>query len=81
MIFARLFTKEFLVFPHNISDLEDLRHVVGKKMILPGEPEPQWLRRNAAFARALRTPAPDRPVAPGPIRRLLRLIPRTSASS
>lgn len=40
----------------NRTRLEELAFLSGKKIILPGEPEPAWLRRNAEYARILSQP-------------------------
>jgi hypothetical protein len=38
--------------------LEDLSYLSARKIILPGQPEPEWLRRNAEYARILSQPDP-----------------------
>lgn len=67
----------------NGTRLEDLAHLAGKKIILPGDPEPAWLRRNAEYARILSQPeaADVQPVVerrerPGIFTRLRMVISR-----
>lgn len=41
------------MFPERFYRLEDVALMRGQRVVLPGEPEPEWLRRAAANRRAL----------------------------
>jgi hypothetical protein len=41
------------VHHHRLYSTEDVRLLSRQRLIFPGDPEPEWLRRNAAFARRL----------------------------
>jgi hypothetical protein len=63
--------------------LEDLAALTGHKLILPGDPEPAWLRRNVEYARVLRElkaeprePRPEAPQRTGIVARLRTVLSR-----
>jgi hypothetical protein len=41
------------VFSQKVFSLDEVRYLSKEPRLMPGQPEPEWLRRNAAIARRL----------------------------
>ena len=71
------------MFPIRVDSLEDLRGIARQPMILPGEPEPEWLRQRTAYRAAFPRRDPfvwfstrPRPASPGIVRKLRLALAR-----
>jgi hypothetical protein len=61
------------VHHHRLYDVEEVRLLSRHRVIFPGDSEPEWLRRNAAFARRLAELKQEGAGAPPPSRLMRRL--------